>query len=397
MARYTIELGTLIKSGYYPFDDTWSTFEANHKRELEQKIIGHYYFNEIGAETPDRFRHYLNQHLREIMPYYNALYRSTLYDLAPLYNMIVEREIKGNTTSNNSMQQVNRQDSESLKRMGESINTDFVGDEWSTKDTTQHGVKSTIGNLTGNHTENEGISKTGTEDWTKNTDKNLDETTNRVIKEDTVSKEIFDGEGTSKTTGTETETTNGTKRYSDTPQGEIVVSSLNIDAQFLTNYEQTTGNRNRNYSENGNTTTDNVTDFTKTIDTNDNFTRNVTEHDTEVMDRDTTERSTRDRTNKDIEDTTGFSDETVTTKEVGHTATKNNEKKFSDSTENDYSSQTGSTASSGESTSKDTTTVTEKSNIGVSRSRLIQEYRDAILNIDLQIIQALATNFMGVF
>lgn len=73
VSRYTMELGKLVGSGYEIFDDSWTTFVEMHKKELCDKIIRHYFFCEIGQETPDRFKHYLNEHLARIMPYYNQL------------------------------------------------------------------------------------------------------------------------------------------------------------------------------------------------------------------------------------------------------------------------------------------------------------------------------------
>lgn len=49
---------------------------------LNRKIIDHYFYNEIGQESPDMFRFMLNERMRVIMPYYNQLlYSATLkYD-----------------------------------------------------------------------------------------------------------------------------------------------------------------------------------------------------------------------------------------------------------------------------------------------------------------------------
>ena len=49
--------------------------DADYTKALLKKIFTHYYFREIGAETPAMFRFYLNSKLREIMPYYNKLYK----------------------------------------------------------------------------------------------------------------------------------------------------------------------------------------------------------------------------------------------------------------------------------------------------------------------------------
>lgn len=82
MAVYTIELDTLIKSGYdigltdYPLPSYLTTDDekASFRDALNKKIIAHYRFNEICCIPPDRFKHFLNTTMNEIMPVKNLLY-----------------------------------------------------------------------------------------------------------------------------------------------------------------------------------------------------------------------------------------------------------------------------------------------------------------------------------
>lgn len=82
MAVYTIELDTLIKSGYdigltdYPLPSYLATEDdkARFRDALNKKIIAHYRFNEICCIPPDRFKHFLNTTMNEIMPVKNLLY-----------------------------------------------------------------------------------------------------------------------------------------------------------------------------------------------------------------------------------------------------------------------------------------------------------------------------------
>lgn len=82
MAVYTIELDTLIKSGYdigladYPLPSYLTTEDekARFRDVLNKKIIAHYRFNEICCIPPDRFKHFLNTTMNEIMPVKNLLY-----------------------------------------------------------------------------------------------------------------------------------------------------------------------------------------------------------------------------------------------------------------------------------------------------------------------------------
>lgn len=83
MATYTIELGKLLTlDGFdigmkdYPLPSfLHSAGDMQTWREaLNQKIINHYYFNEICCLPPDRFKLFLNITLNEKMPYFNLLY-----------------------------------------------------------------------------------------------------------------------------------------------------------------------------------------------------------------------------------------------------------------------------------------------------------------------------------
>ena len=81
MANYTIELGQLVEAGYKLPLDNYPIWDESERDTLNQMIINHYYFDEIGLETPDRFSHYLAAAMSEIMPGYNQLARLRLSDL----------------------------------------------------------------------------------------------------------------------------------------------------------------------------------------------------------------------------------------------------------------------------------------------------------------------------
>lgn len=84
MAKYTIELGRLIKSGFDIGLGDYPIFNENHRTELNNKIIQHYYHSEIGLETPALFKRYLNNKMCEIMPYYNKMCESEALEFNPL-------------------------------------------------------------------------------------------------------------------------------------------------------------------------------------------------------------------------------------------------------------------------------------------------------------------------
>lgn len=62
-------------------------YVPEHKPLLFKKILLHYYQREIGFETVGLWKLYLNNKLKEIMPYYNQLYASELLEYDPLKNV----------------------------------------------------------------------------------------------------------------------------------------------------------------------------------------------------------------------------------------------------------------------------------------------------------------------
>ena len=87
MSKYTTELRYLIESNFDLGLDDYPIFDESYRSLLNEKIINHYYFREIGMETAELFKRYLNQTMKEIMPYYNQLYKSELLEFNPFYNV----------------------------------------------------------------------------------------------------------------------------------------------------------------------------------------------------------------------------------------------------------------------------------------------------------------------
>lgn len=67
--------------------DDYPIFDESYRHTLNDKIIRHFYFREIGQETFNMFTWYMRTHMHEIMPYYNQLYESTLLELDPMYDI----------------------------------------------------------------------------------------------------------------------------------------------------------------------------------------------------------------------------------------------------------------------------------------------------------------------
>lgn len=98
MSKYTTELRYLIENDFDIGLKNYPIFDENYRELLNQKIINHYYFREIGMETAELFKSYLNTTMNEIMPYYNQLYKSELLEFNPFYN--VDKSIVSDKNNN---------------------------------------------------------------------------------------------------------------------------------------------------------------------------------------------------------------------------------------------------------------------------------------------------------
>ncbi len=82
-------------------------FDNAYRPVLNQKILHHYWNQEIGVETPDMFRYSLARRMNEVMPYYNKLYLSERMQFDPFITQRVITEtateaLQANTTSGQS-------------------------------------------------------------------------------------------------------------------------------------------------------------------------------------------------------------------------------------------------------------------------------------------------------
>ena len=76
----------LDKSWDKIFTKNWEMFDESYRKILCEKILRSYYTREIGAETVGLWQLWMDSTLCEIMPMYNQLYKTTIYEFNPLYN-----------------------------------------------------------------------------------------------------------------------------------------------------------------------------------------------------------------------------------------------------------------------------------------------------------------------
>lgn len=131
MSKYTTQLRYLKESNFDLGMKNYPIFDESYREHLNNKIVSHYMFQEIGFETPELFKMYLNTRLNEIMPYYNQLYKSEQLKFEPFENVnkttIMDRDVIGNLK--------NVQDSTDNRTYTETKNTDTTGENDGTSDT----------------------------------------------------------------------------------------------------------------------------------------------------------------------------------------------------------------------------------------------------------------------
>lgn len=129
MATYTLRLNELVSYFSRVYDEEWSGLSYSQKvdtaahlimpenypcygvdseeegvmREtLSRAVVRHYLMREIGYETFELWKIMLETRLREIMPYYQELYKTTLFelDLDNPYHLITTHDQNDNSTRN---------------------------------------------------------------------------------------------------------------------------------------------------------------------------------------------------------------------------------------------------------------------------------------------------------
>ena len=314
------------------FDFPFPIWDEAYRQTLEEKIIRHYYTNEIGTETYGLFKLYLQDKLNVIMPYYNELYKSTVLEFNPLYDGDYYRSLdkNGNTSTDNN------------RTVNGTTNKVTAND--STTDNT-----GTVEQETG---------------YGKNIKDVVDKTANQTLTHgmktvsDIVSSEKMDSTtgGTQKTDGS------GTNAFNDTPQGGL--SDIQ-NLHYLTTYTQTSDTNNQTVSGTENRmTSGNNTNTTTTSGDDVTITKN----------------------NENRTQTTSGTDTATTT---------NNLKTKITGTENENTTNDATEHATGniDTTEKYIEHVAGKRS-GYTYSRMIQEFRDTLINIDEMIIKELRPLFM---
>ncbi|MCD8200596.1 MAG: hypothetical protein LUD47_00800 [Clostridia bacterium] len=265
MSRYTTELRYICESKarqkgveYYDrlgarelikvarpeiFDFDYPIFDEDYRPTLETNIIRHYYTREIAAETVGLWELWLENKMNEIMPAYNAIYRTMLLDFNPLYtvNYYVKKDDTNKTDTDRSI--VTAQTDATTLTSNNEKDRSSVSDERLDKDKFSHEkmVDALDKTVTDHEDTRETIDSTDTvhQDTSSKTDNTLDDT------------EFTTGTSHNDRTYNETKITDGqtTDAFSDTPQGALTnvmaenylttADKKNNDETVVTNGTQT--------------------------------------------------------------------------------------------------------------------------------------------------------------
>lgn len=224
----------LDKSWDKIFTTNWEIFDESYRKILCEKILRSYYTREICAETVGLWQLWLDSTLCEIMPMYNQLYKTTIYEFNPLYNTDMTttftKTVTGNdsktTTGNNSkwndvstsskntktddytVKDSSKTDSTSKGNTNsETSNNDTFDEINKFNDTPQGGVN---GIESGNYlTDIRMISRTGT--TTNSSDENSTSSLNGTYTNENLNKGTTVNEGTTRSNTTETGTANASE------------------------------------------------------------------------------------------------------------------------------------------------------------------------------------------
>lgn len=166
LANYTTEIKTICEnySGYNHFaggasvndiieksrtkifDFNFPIFDENYRSVLETKILKHFYTREIGLETVSLWKLKLETKLNEIMPYYNQLYKSTLLEFNPFYDVDITR--KHNVRSDGTRNETNENKNQKQNQSTNKTNSNGNSTDWTLYSDTPQGAVTGIENET---------------------------------------------------------------------------------------------------------------------------------------------------------------------------------------------------------------------------------------------------------
>ena len=136
MAHYTITIKTLKENNFDFGLQNYPIFNETYRNILNNNILNYYFENEIGFETAELFKRYLNNTMQLIMPKYNEMYKAQEKTLENIFGNVDlyetsnrKNQNKINTTTNSNSDNKNLfQDTP----QGQISQTDIDNQQWAT-------------------------------------------------------------------------------------------------------------------------------------------------------------------------------------------------------------------------------------------------------------------------
>ena len=415
------------------FDFDYPIFDENYRNVLNTKIIRHFFTREIGFETVGLWKLKLNTKMNEIMPYYNKLYESEALHFDPLHDFSYTRSGNRSGSKNGEYGETvgvhtTRDISDNTKTTldskivengteGGTVKVDKTGTN-SVQDNKSN-VIDTNGTVTVEHSGTITSADTGSINGNEKGIIQTNDTGTVIVTNEGDVKTAISNNQTTDTyvleQGTNENTTDVYDLYSDTPQNRVLTQSDidTNDGSYLTNnrFTRTINNGNTNNTVNTNGTVTDSSDKTVTHDTTNTKTLNTANKkdinvdntktlnttNTKTMDNDDTETTDMNKT----ETLTGTSTETKNLSDLETRAlTDSKNVSRDDVTDVDrFVSESGDRDSEKNGTNKVNSmeeyleTYSGKRGTA-SYSKLLKEFRETFLNIDMMIIGQLDDLFM---
>lgn len=108
MANFTMEVREMMNhpliNGVFTFDYEFYSDNIQDKETFEKLFVSHFYFREIGFETPERFKVKLQAKLNLIMPYYRQLAMTEWEKVRSIEQMMTSKNLTETTEHIQSIQ-----------------------------------------------------------------------------------------------------------------------------------------------------------------------------------------------------------------------------------------------------------------------------------------------------
>ena len=152
MSKYTISIKNLMKNNFDFGLQDYPIFDENYRETLNNNILYAYFEDEIGLETPELFKIYLNRTMNRIMPYYNNLYRAELSMIDDgVFNNVNYKEVSNRELESSTNSSTRGKGLYQDTPQGQISMTEFEDQHYATNLTLSNNTDNSSGNSTDNY------------------------------------------------------------------------------------------------------------------------------------------------------------------------------------------------------------------------------------------------------